>query len=290
MKSASPDQLAAFSNKTLCKEIEVNCPIYSSVVRGACGYHTQEEDNPKASNAIAVATSALVRVNHPNMSAVAYRISTILFHSGISKRDLTRLNHLGVCMSPQMLISLHQKMGENFDYKVLSWKKEIEKSRSALLFINEIQEKMIPKRAVDDMEVEIQLDLSEENLNRFKCYSFEVYKHSMSILENEKKLLAESSFTEEVVTQAQHRLQKEKLPTYKIVGDNIDPEITARLQTKQHSNRSLHWTQSSILTDICTGHISMHCLTRSQTSILKGQNPNKVQSSTKSYLTVGNHC
>lgn len=48
-------------------------------------------------------------------------------------------------MSAQMLISLHQKMGENFDYKILSWKKEIEKSRYAHMLIKEIQEKNDPK-------------------------------------------------------------------------------------------------------------------------------------------------
>ena len=216
-KNRSPDQLAVFSNNTLCKEIEVNCPIYSSVVRGACGYTKAEENGngKKAANAIALASSALIRVSHPSMSAVAYRISTILFHSGISSRDLTRLNHLGVCMSQQMLISLHEKMGVNFDYKVQNWKKEIEKNRSIYQFIKEIQEKMIPKRAEDDMEIEVHLDLTEENLQGFVWYTPQVYRDTISILENERSALAELSFTEDVITQAQHRLQDIKLPTYK---------------------------------------------------------------------------
>ena len=36
---------------------------------------------------------------------------------------------------------------------------------------------------------------------------------------------------------------------YRIVGDNIDHEITARIQSKEHSNKSLHWTHQYALLD-----------------------------------------
>lgn len=42
----------------------------------------------------------------------------------------------------------------------------------------------------------------------------------------------------------------------RIVGDNIDREITARVQTKQHSNRSLHWThQFALLDKVSDNHL-----------------------------------
>lgn len=31
--------------------------------------------------------------------------------------------------------------------------------------------------------------------------------------------------------------------SFRIVGDNIDLEINARIQTKENTNKSLHWTQ-----------------------------------------------
>ncbi|XP_028414794.1 uncharacterized protein LOC114537881 [Dendronephthya gigantea] len=45
----------------------------------------------------------------------------------------------------------------------------------------------------------------------------------------------------ESAIQLQHH---KKLPSYKLVGDNIDTMIHARIQTqKLHENRSIHWTQ-----------------------------------------------
>ena len=42
------------------------------------------EGNERAVNAVALAVASLIRCRNPGMSAVAYRISTILFHSGVS--------------------------------------------------------------------------------------------------------------------------------------------------------------------------------------------------------------
>ena len=39
-------------------------------------------------------------------SAAHYRISTITFHSGVKHDDLTRLNHIGVCMSPDSIVNM----------------------------------------------------------------------------------------------------------------------------------------------------------------------------------------
>ena len=41
-------------------------------------------------------------------SAVHYRILTIMFHSGVQHDDLTRLNHLGVCVSPDWQLQLNR--------------------------------------------------------------------------------------------------------------------------------------------------------------------------------------
>ena len=93
LKFNSPDQLATFSNRTLWHEVLLQCPIYAAVVNGACDMeqleHLTNTAKETAINAVALATSALARIKNPQMSAVAYRISTILSHSGVSYRDIT---------------------------------------------------------------------------------------------------------------------------------------------------------------------------------------------------------
>lgn len=44
-------------------------------------------------------------------------------------------------------------------------------------------------------------------------------------------------------------LASTKLPFYKLVGDNIDYEIHARVQSQQHRNRSIHWTHQFAVLD-----------------------------------------
>ncbi|CAB4031015.1 Hypothetical predicted protein, partial [Paramuricea clavata] len=114
-------------------------------------------------NAIALATSAIATVVNPTMSAVAYRISTVLFHSGISHVDVQRLNRLGICMSSDSVINLHENMGENFDYAAKKWKKEIEENNSMLLFVMEIEGKML-NCSNDDMHLDTTLNLDEDSL------------------------------------------------------------------------------------------------------------------------------
>ena len=86
LKESSPDQLAVSSNRTLCKEVEINCPLLYSALCQASNLRSlnSEESKERAVNAIALAVSILIRLGNSTMSAVAYRISTVLFHSGVS--------------------------------------------------------------------------------------------------------------------------------------------------------------------------------------------------------------
>ena len=69
--------------------------------------------------------------------AVAYRISIILFHSGVSFKDFGQLNHLGVCMTHKSMITLQQRMGENFDHKAIIWQKSIECNKINTVLLNQ---------------------------------------------------------------------------------------------------------------------------------------------------------
>jgi len=63
---------------------------------------------------VALMTSIAARARKPTMSAVAYRISAVLFHSGVKHEDLRMLNKLGVCMSPDMIVEFQRIMGESY--------------------------------------------------------------------------------------------------------------------------------------------------------------------------------
>ena len=83
------------------KEVRIFCALWFDCVRGASGLSQNafKECGPEI-NSLTLATATLVRLRNAKASAVHYRISTIMFHSGVKHDDLTRLNHLGVCMSP----------------------------------------------------------------------------------------------------------------------------------------------------------------------------------------------
>ncbi|KXJ11322.1 hypothetical protein AC249_AIPGENE23166 [Exaiptasia diaphana] len=54
---------------------------------------------------------------------------------------------------------------------------------------------------------------------------------------------------EELILNEIARLEREKLPLYKIVADNIDLEVVSRIQGKGKDNRSIHWTHQFALLD-----------------------------------------
>ena len=111
----NPDEIAGFSNKLCMEEVRIFCPLWYNCIIGASGVSTQVDVNSVAKdhNSLALATAILARVRNPQASAVYYRISTILFHSGVKHDDLNRFNCLGVCMSPDSIIRLQSKMNED---------------------------------------------------------------------------------------------------------------------------------------------------------------------------------
>ena len=107
LEARNPDELAKFSNKIFMKEVRIFFPLWFDYVRGARGLlqNAFKECVPEI-NSLALATPTLARLRNAKASAVHYRISTIMFHSGVKHDDLTRLNHLGVCRSPDWQLQL----------------------------------------------------------------------------------------------------------------------------------------------------------------------------------------
>ena len=216
LKESSPDQLAVFSNKTLCKEVEIHCPLLFSVLCQAsnmCGLNS-EASKERAVNAIALAVSVLIRLRNPTMSAAAYRISTVLFHSGVSYKDFTRLNHLGICMSHDMMVAWQQKMGDNFDYKAILWRKSIEANKCTKLLVEEIIEKQVPPREDDDMDLDWLLTSARQQSRRTSGIVL-IYAQTVKQLERSRQSLNERSITNEVLDETVRRLRNEKLPFFK---------------------------------------------------------------------------
>ena len=86
LKKSSPVELATFPNKVLVHEAEVWCPLWMHCAKGAC--NVRNDLDTKRINTLALMFSVAPRGRNEMMSAVAYRISTVLFHSGVKFEDL----------------------------------------------------------------------------------------------------------------------------------------------------------------------------------------------------------
>ena len=153
LQATTPDELVAFSNKLVVTETKVYCPLWNASITGAVGVKNSENPTTMPINEIALATAVVARARNPKMSAVAYRISNLLIHSGATFQDITRLNKLGVCMCPKSTIEIQHSMGKHFDAKVLNWKSSIEDNKNAILLLNEILEKQTPLLEEDSMDL-----------------------------------------------------------------------------------------------------------------------------------------
>ena len=153
------------------------------------------------------------------MSAVAYRISNLLIHSGATFQDITRLNKLGVCMCPKSTIEIQRSMGKHFNANVLNWKSEdFEDNKNAILLLNEILEKQTPLLEEDSMDLETEFDLREVTIKSYKYFNPHVYKKLVaSLISAEEQTLLHVgalSFSKEAL-QCSRSLESKNLPLYK---------------------------------------------------------------------------
>lgn len=141
LKGIAVDELASFSNKTFVYETSLVCPLWFSAMKGTVGLSPRDSKDrfKKAVNPMGLATSTLARHRNLTLSAYAYRISLILFHSGVSFYDTICLNHLGVCMSPDRILQLQKQPGNSSHSKVLIWKKSIEEMYQAVQLLQEVK-------------------------------------------------------------------------------------------------------------------------------------------------------
>lgn len=158
----NPDELAGFSNKLFMEEVRIFCPVWYNCVLGACGLSGEDMQEGGGVNSLALATAMIARVRNTKASSIHYRISTILFHSGVKHDDLIRLNRMGICMSPDSIIRLQNKMNEQLEGRVKIWKGVIEENRGALKLAKEVERKQ---------SSETQLDVNEQSLESYDFFS-----------------------------------------------------------------------------------------------------------------------
>ena len=220
LKKSRPEDLAAFSNKVLVHEAGVWCPFWMNCVKGACNVQNPSEPDIKKTNSMALITSVAARGRNPTMSAVAYRISAILCHSGVKYDDQRLLNKLGVCMSPDMIVEFQRKMGESCESKVCHWKKEIEKVKVASLLLNEVREKQVGHH--EDEIMRVQIDFSEKTIEKYNFFEPSAFKFCQENLHsvcNEKDVL-----TDQDLEAAAAKIAHVNLPYYRYLCCNRNCE------------------------------------------------------------------
>ncbi len=220
LKATRSDELIAFSNKLVVNEAKVYCPLWHACLTGSVG--VKDNDNVTSVNQLALATAIVARTRNSKMSAVAYRISSLLIHSGASYQDITRLNKLGVGMCPKSTVEMQRQMGKNFDAKVLRWKSSIEGTKNSLQFLNEVIDKQKPVLEDDSMDLESVIDMQEKTVKSYKSYHPNVYNKVIDSLranENEHDMALprteDLKFTEETLLHKISVLETKSLPLYK---------------------------------------------------------------------------
>ena len=113
LEAPNPDELAGFSNQLFKEEIRICCPVWFQYVLGA-----SELSQEVLMDVNSLALGTRTRVRNAKASAVHSRMSTIMFHSGVKHVYLIRLNHLGVCMSPDATVTMQKNMNEQLEGKV----------------------------------------------------------------------------------------------------------------------------------------------------------------------------
>ena len=157
--------------------------MWYACLKGACEKKTYSRKFVTATNSMSLATASLARARNAKLSAFAYRISTILFHSGTKFDDIFSLSRLGLCMSPDSTVDFQKKLGANRDSKILFWQKTSEEILLALNMLQAIKENQVPVLRNDDMDITTTIDLDEHVINGYPNVNSAVYGCCKELLE-----------------------------------------------------------------------------------------------------------
>ena len=214
--SNKPDEITGFSNTIFLEELRIFCPVVYHFVLCACGI--QESDvkvKGTAANGVALATAVMCRLRNPKASALHYRISTVLFHSGAKHDDLVRLNRLGVSMSPKQMVRAQSEMGKQLEGKVNVWKSQIEERKGAELLLEEIKMKQVPDRLETDMEIITEVQVDKNTVLGYNNFTRQGHEYLLREIEVAKQRKGESTCTDEILSDVERGLANSRLPLYR---------------------------------------------------------------------------
>ena len=219
LKGRNVDEVIAFSNNILVHETSVMCPLWYASLKGACGKKStnckKSNKHMSLTNAMALATASVARLRNPTLSAFAYRVSTILFHSGTKFNNILRLNRLGICMSPEMTVNFQKQMGQNFDSKIVMWKKTTEENLSALNMLKTIKDEQVREKSEDDMQIATVINLDETTIKAYPGVDSLAFQCCNTLLQNVKTKKEQSVIDSDTLDEAITQLQNTNLPTFK---------------------------------------------------------------------------
>lgn len=214
--SNKPDEITGFSNTIFLEELRIFCPVVYDFVLSACGI--QESDvkvKGTAANGVALATAVMCRLRNPKASALHYRISTVLFHSGAKHDDLVRLNRLGVSMSPKQIVRAQSEMGKQLEGKVNVWKSQIEERKGAELLLEEIKMKQVPDSVETDMEIITEVQVDKNTVLGYNNFTPQGHEYLLREIEVAKQRKGESTCTNEILSDVESGLANSRLPLYR---------------------------------------------------------------------------
>ncbi|XP_078659756.1 uncharacterized protein LOC144904617 [Branchiostoma floridae x Branchiostoma belcheri] len=99
----------------------------------------------------------MLRVKHPNLSAIQYKNSIALLHGGAKKITFARLNKQQICMSHDMSLLKQKEFGDLKDEAVLDWKNLVEAQKEAASLLESLRELVVEQERV---QVKAGLDVS----------------------------------------------------------------------------------------------------------------------------------
>ena len=201
----SPKEIAEFTNEKFLEEVHLSCPYWEAAIKGASGVENlSSSESGSKINALALSSAAVARARNQKMPALAYRMSTILFHSGAESVDIDRMSKLGVSMSAESTVEFQRKMGENCKSKLLTWKAEIERVKHSILFLQNVMKNQTGKESAPDMSVSAVKD--------YRYFDDDVHKDCKDLLAS---IAQGGVLTFSVVTAAIVQLRGTMLPEYK---------------------------------------------------------------------------
>lgn len=124
-------------------------------------------------------------------------------------------------MSPNVIVAMQRKMGEQLEAKVKVWKRRIEDSRGALLLCKEVASKqnILPGTdgtdSTDNMDYEMEVDLSEETLKHYDNFTTRTYAELKTLVHVANEKRGDPSLSNRSLREVMQNLETAKLPLYK---------------------------------------------------------------------------